>query len=299
MYTLVIDGNNLCYRALVIRGSRGAFGSSEVAKEYDKEIVLSVINGFLVQLLKFYEKYNTNQFIFAWDMKPYHRSKFFPEYKSGRIAIKPGNKQWGPPRHLKEATFKLIRERLLPKLGFKNIFYRQGYEADDIIASIVQTYSEKLSLKIISSDRDLWQLLDYCDIFSPKAGEMTKERLIREYFITPNMWPFFRSLTGDISDSIPGIERVGVASATKFITKTMTKRGKIYNKIVSKEGKEIIRRNLKLMTLPWPGVGAFSLQTDDLSFPAFIDVAEKLHFRQLLNHKERWEEFFNGKYELL
>lgn len=302
MRTLIIDGNNLCYRALVIRGSRESFGIAEEFKQYQKEVVLSVINGFLVQLLKLSQRYNTNQFIFAWDIKPYHRTELFPGYKSNRATTgrakhesRESDNQWGPPPHLKEPTFRLIREKILPKLGFRNIFWKPGFEADDIIASIVQTYSKNISRHstiVVSSDKDLWQLLDHCTIYSPKKGVMSKERFMSEYPFSPNVWPLFRALTGDTSDSIPGISLVGPVQATKFLTKNMTKTGKIYSRIVSDEGKKLVRRNLRLMTLPWPGTGVFFLTPDKLSFPALVSIAKKLSFRQILTHKEEWREFF-------
>ncbi len=302
MKTLVIDSNNLCYRALISRGAREAAGQG--VAERQKEIILSVIQGFLIQLRKLSHRYGTNRFIFAWDTKPYHRTKLFPEYKSkraseGRAKHERRISPWGPPPQLKKPVFDLLQKKILPKIGFKNIFSKEGYEADDIIASIVQTYSKHVpygSLVVISSDKDLYQLLDYCIIYCFKKDEMTKDIFAKEYPFPPKVWPYFRALTGDPSDSIPGVSAVGPDRACHFLTKSMEKSGKVYNRIVSPKGKEIVRRNLKLMTLPWGGVGTFPLKKDKLSLSALLDLANRMHFDHMLTPDKvrRWHDFFNG-----
>jgi 5'-3' exonuclease len=302
MKTLIIDSNNLCYRALIIRGAREIAGQGVAGRQ--REIILSVIQGFLIQLRKLSYRYGTNRFIFAFDTKPYHRTKLFPDYKSkraseGRAKHERRISPWGPPPQLKGPIFNLIQKKVLPKIGFKNIFSKAGYEADDIIASIVQTYSKHApygSFVVVSSDKDLYQLLDHCVIFCFKKDEMTKDIFAREYPFPPKVWPYFRALTGDPSDSIPGIRMVGPDKATHFLTKSLGKTGKVYERITSPEGKEIVRRNLKLMTLPWGGTGTFPLKKDKLSLPALLDLANRLQFDHLLTPDKvrRWHDFFSG-----
>jgi len=301
--TLVIDSNNLCYRALVIRGSREISGQAVANRE--KEIILSVIQGFLVQLQKLSRRFGTNKFIFAWDLKPYHRSKVFPAYKSARASEGRAKHErrvlptCGPPPHLKEPIFKLLREKVLPKIGFRNVFCKKGFEADDIIASLVQTYSKHIpygSLVVVSSDKDLYQLLDHCIILRHKKGIMTKDTFAQKYPFPPKIWPYFRGLTGDPSDSIPGISMIGPDRAMHFLTKSMQRESKVYERITSPEGKQIVRRNIKLMTLPWGGTGTFPLKKDELSFPALLDLSNRMHFDYMLTpDKVRlWHDFFYG-----
>jgi 5'-3' exonuclease len=302
MKTLIIDSNNLCYRALIIRGAREIAGQEVAGRQ--KEIILSVIQGFLVQLRKLAYRYSTNRFIFAFDAKPYHRTKLFPDYKSkraseGRAKHERRISKWGPPPQLKEPIFDLIQNKVLPKIGFKNIFSKEGYEADDIIASIVKTYSKHVpygSLVVISTDKDLYQLLDDCIIYNFRSGELTREVFSKRYPFPPNVWPYFRALTGDTSDAIPGISMVGPDKAAHFLTKSLGKTGKVYGRIVSPKGKEIVRRNLKLMTLPWGGVGTFPLKKDKLSISALVDLANRLQFDHLItpDKMRQWHDFFNG-----
>ena len=292
----------MCYRALISRGAREIAGQGVAGRQ--KEITLSVIQGFLIQLRKLSYRYGTNRFIFAWDKKPYHRSKLFPRYKSdraseGRAKHERRISKWGPPPKLKGPIFDLLQNKVLPKIGFKNIFSKPGYEADDIIASIVKTYSKHApygSLVVISTDKDLYQLLDHCIIYRFKSGELSKDIFAQMHPFPPKVWPYFRALTGDTSDAIPGIHAVGPDRATHFLTKSMKPEGKVYERIRSPEGKQLVRRNLKLMSLPWGGVGTFPLKKDKLSLPALLDLANRLQFDHLLTPDKvrRWHDFFNG-----
>jgi hypothetical protein len=89
---------------------------------------------------------------------------------------------------------------------------------------------------------------------------------------------------------------VGPDKAAHFLTKSLGKTGKVYGRIVSPKGKEIVRRNLKLMTLPWGGVGTFPLKKDKLSISALVDLANRLQFDHLItpDKMRQWHDFFNG-----
>jgi 5'-3' exonuclease len=149
---------------------------------------------------------------------------------------------------------------------------------------------------VISTDKDLYQLLDDCIIYNFRSGELTREVFSKRHPFSPNVWPYFRALTGDTSDAIPGISMVGPDKATHFLTKSLGKTGKVYSRIVSPEGKNIVRRNLKLMTLPWGGVGTFPLKKDKLSISALVDLANRLQFDHLItpDKMRQWHDFFNG-----
>ena len=301
MRTIIIDGNNLCYMALTVRGTREAAGVSE--KDRDKEIMLSVIQGFLAHIQKLSARYNSNKFIFTWDVGKPTRRDVFPDYKGYRRARRDNHKKkvdtkWGPPPHLGKKTFQLIRTKILPAIGFRNILSKKGFEADDIIASLVNTYSKNRpygDVIVVSSDKDLYQLLDQCSIFCFRNKQMNRKIFRQQYLFVPKIWPFFRALTGDVSDSIPGIAGVGPTLATKFITKSLGKQTKSYKAITCAEGKAIVRRNIRLMTLPYPGTGTFKMKPDELSFEKFLKLANRLSIEHLLTEKvlDNWRTFFD------
>ncbi|MCL4428434.1 MAG: DNA polymerase I [Deltaproteobacteria bacterium] len=105
-------------------------------------------------------------------------------------------------------------------LGF-NTFRLKGYEADDLIAYIVNNFSEKLSIPtcIVSSDKDLKQLLsDQVFIYDALKNKLiTAKGFEEEYGIKPDEYLYVIALMGDASDNIPGIKGIGEKTAFNLI----------------------------------------------------------------------------------
>lgn len=105
-------------------------------------------------------------------------------------------------------------------LGF-NTFKLKGYEADDLIAYIVNNYSEKLGIStcIVSSDKDLKQLLseNVCMYDALKNTLITAKGFEEECGIKPNEYLYILALMGDASDNIPGIKGIGEKTAFNLI----------------------------------------------------------------------------------
>lgn len=102
-----------------------------------------------------------------------------------------------------------------------NTFKLQGYEADDLIAYIVNNYSKKLNIPtcIVSSDKDLKQLLSE-NVFiydALKNKLITASGFEEEYGIKPNEYLYVLALMGDASDNIPGIKGIGEKTAFSLI----------------------------------------------------------------------------------
>jgi len=98
-----------------------------------------------------------------------------------------------------------------------------GYEADDIIGTMVEKYKGKdLEIIIVSNDRDLWQLVgDNVTVMNPKARgevEWIREKEVNDRFgFGPQKIIEYKALKGDASDNIPGVYGVGDKTATKLI----------------------------------------------------------------------------------
>ncbi len=95
-----------------------------------------------------------------------------------------------------------------------------GYEADDTIASLA-TYAKNLDMqvKIISHDKDLYQLIDAnIFLFDPiKNIEIHEQGCFEKFGVYPKNFIDYQSLVGDSSDNIPGIKGVGSKTACKII----------------------------------------------------------------------------------
>lgn len=105
---------------------------------------------------------------------------------------------------------------------------RAGYEADDLIGSLVYQFKHEPAVQIIivSGDRDLLQLVagDHVVVqFLQKGMSDTKlynEAAVRERFgLSPAQLPDLKGLLGDASDNIPGVSGVGPKTATPLLQK--------------------------------------------------------------------------------
>ena len=185
---LIIDANNLSYRWLQ-RPNYGSFGPDFIRT--------------IQSLSKSYEAART---IVCFDFgKSYYRMDMHEEYKGTRK--KPQEEE-----EIKkyEEFFAVLND--LPEQLDEEVLKFRGVEADDILAWITQNVSNKYDHTwIVSSDRDLYQLVDdnisIFNIFGRR--EVTKESLRDDFDVSPSEYMLSRIIEGDKSDNILGIEGIG------------------------------------------------------------------------------------------
>lgn len=279
---LVIDANSLCYQAMFTLGGLSY-----------KEQSTGVIFGFLNRLLSLTKRFQTNCFVFCFDSKKSVRKSIYSEYKANRSNPNP---EMAKMKEIMFPQITLLRKEILPQMGFKNIFMRPGYESDDIIARIVKTI--QADFVVVSQDNDLNQLLDYCRIFDGKVIKNLKWLQENYGIMKSKEYAYALAIAGCTTDNVKGIYGVGMATAIKYVVKQGARmQEKLYLRIISKEGQEVIRRNLRLVTLPYPGfhLGAFALRFGKGSFAGFQDVCEKYSLRSFVttNKFEEWKTLLN------
>lgn len=98
-----------------------------------------------------------------------------------------------------------------------------GYEADDVIATLVAKYlHHALEILILSNDRDLWQIV------SPKVSIMLPvkegniefigpDQVLARMGFSPKLIADFKALKGDPSDNIAGVSGIGEKTAKELI----------------------------------------------------------------------------------
>ncbi len=108
------------------------------------------------------------------------------------------------------------------------LYEREGFEADDVIGTIVEKLKDRkdLDLIIASGDMDTLQLVDdsHVRVFTLKKGLSDtilydEEAVVARYGFGPLLIPDFKGLRGDPSDNIPGIKGVGEKTASVLISK--------------------------------------------------------------------------------
>ncbi len=104
-------------------------------------------------------------------------------------------------------------------LGFP-VYEIEGYEADDIIATLVSKLKiEYDSTVIVSADKDLAQLVEgNITAWDPMRDVISDRAKVKENFgVYPEQIGDYLSLVGDASDNIPGAKGVGPKTAVELI----------------------------------------------------------------------------------
>ncbi len=128
-------------------------------------------------------------------------------------------------------------------------FARDGFEADDLIASVTaRSLGEGWRVVIVSADKDLMQLVRDDDervvMWDSMRDRVYGPREVREKIgVAPSQVRDFLALTGDTSDNIPGVPGVGPKTASDLLAQFGTIDGIYAN--VEQVAKPRLRENLK------------------------------------------------------
>lgn len=134
--------------------------------------------------------------------------------------------------HRPKADDELIYQIIEAHNFFKSFniptFEIPGFEADDLIGTLVQRFknTEDLIITILTGDLDTLQLVvkDKVVVKVLKTGVSTteiynEEAVEKRYGLSPKTLPDYKTLVGDASDNIPGIAGVGPKTASHLLQK--------------------------------------------------------------------------------
>ncbi len=174
-----------------------------------------LLTGFVNLVDTLRRDHSTDYLVFALDAKGNtFRNEMYPEYKANRDEA---------PEDLKKQLPVAIE--WIEQMGFPNLT-REGYEADDIIATVTKFAREKnLKVCIVSHDKDLYQLIDDGEVViydAVKRQEVDEEACIAKFGVHPKDFINFQALLGDSSDNVPGVKGIGKVGAAKLINKYHT-----------------------------------------------------------------------------
>jgi DNA polymerase-1 len=171
---------------------------------------VGALYGFTRLLLKILKERKPEYFAVCFDSKGgSFRNEMYGEYKANRSETEPGLVE----------QLKTARE-LVKALGLKGV-YMQGYEADDLIATLARRAAAAgLEAVIISGDKDAAQLVgSKVKMWDGSSPDFTgPEAVEKKYGLPPSLLPDYFALTGDASDNVPGVAGVGPKSAVKLLT---------------------------------------------------------------------------------
>jgi DNA polymerase-1 len=268
---LILDGDYMAHRSYHALG-----------KLSDNGELTGVVYGFLRDTLRLIEKHYTRNVAFAFDLGDSVRKQLFPEYKAKRQALTQAEQ--GEKSELRR-QMRLLRKEYLPEVGWTNIFAQKGYEADDVIASLCRALPEGDDAIIVSRDADLFQLLnDRVVMWDPHAQRMVTPRSFNmTWNIMPSQWVRVKAIAGCRTDEIPGVKGVGPATAIKYLRGGNVS-GPLRDSIDRHCQSEAMVRNLKLVTLPYPGTEEFTFQEDGFDSRRWDALADRIGMPSLKEH---------------
>ncbi len=176
----------------------------------------SAIFGFFHTLFSILYHHNPRYLVVACDSPgDTFRHKLYTDYKANRDAS---------PEDLISQIEPILR--ILEELGLP-ILRKDGYEADDIIAALCKQHRAALPCYIISSDKDLLQLVgENVYQLKPQANAdsqlMDREAVFEAWQVYPEQIADFLSIVGDSSDNIPGVAGIGKVGAAKLLSEYKT-----------------------------------------------------------------------------
>jgi len=287
---LLIDGHSMAYRAFF------ALPAENFTTAQGQHT--NAIYGFATMLISLLKDEKPTHVAVAFDVsRKTFRTDIFPEYKANRAKT--------PDEFRSQMSF---LNELVTGFGIRQ-FAVEGYEADDLIATITKrAEKDGMEVLICTGDRDSFQLVtEKTTVLYPKRGvsemaRMTPDAVQEKYGMTPDQYPDFAALRGDPSDNLPSIPGVGEKTAAKWIVEYGSLQELISNvdKVPGKVGQSLrdnindVIRNRELTQLVHDA--PFDMSITDLAWSGVVEsdltkLFEQLEFRTL---KDRLKPILNA-----
>src|SRR5262245_37960933 len=199
----LIDGNSLAYRAFFALPQ--SIGNSDGRPT-------NAIYGLASMLVKIIDEHHPQGVVVAWDAGMSGREVTYDLYKAQRKSR---------PDLLAEQWPHLMP--LVEAFGYTNVKV-EGFEADDVIASLVRQARERgIEVMVVTGDRDAYQLVDDgVRVMSTSRGITEtkiydRDAVLERYGVPPELITDLMGLRGDTSDNIPGVPGIGEKTASQLL----------------------------------------------------------------------------------
>ncbi len=284
----IIDGHALAYRQYF---ALPAQGFSTRAGE-----PTNATYGFTRNLLDILLDMQPKYLAVSFDRGLSGREDLFPDYKGTR------EKMPDDLRPQLDRIQEVVAAFNIPVLAL------DGYEADDIIGTVVQLAEEQgVASRIITGDKDILQLLTpHVDVQLPRRGQndvVYDVVMFQEEYGGLNPWQLveLKGLMGDSSDNIPGVKGIGQKTGIKLLQDYETIDGIYANidaikganqkKLIAGQESAFLSRNLALIQRDVPI--EFDLDrcvTQDYDAQRPLELFRELEFRQFTDRLDVQEQ---------
>ncbi|PZO43816.1 MAG: DNA polymerase I [Pseudanabaena frigida] len=297
---LLVDGHSLAFRAFY------AFGKHpEGGLRTSTGIPTSICFGFLKALIEMLDREKPTAVAIAFDLAtPTFRHEIDDTYKANRSET--------PESFIPDIQNlqKVLAAMNLPAIT------QAGFEADDVLGTLSQAASaEGYTVKILSGDRDLFQLIDADKRISvlnigqkDKIVEYHADQVKERLGVLPTQVVDYKALCGDASDNIPGVRGIGEKTAIKLIEEygnlenVLAALPKMKGAVKTKleQGIEAARHSQFMATIktdvPLP-IAIADCQLTGFDTTELIPLLEELELKAFVNRVDQIQAKLSGNYE--
>lgn len=236
---MLVDGMALLFRAYFATAVTGQFMINS------KGIPTNGVYGFVKHFLTAVSAFNPSHVAVCWDMgSKTFRTEMYDGYKA--------NRPDAPVELIPQ--FDLVKEVVeafdVPNIGLA------GYEADDCIGTIAKAVGGDASVKILTGDKDILQLIDdHITVALLQKGYgnylvHTKDTFFLEKGIYPSQMIDLKAFMGDTSDNYPGVKGIGEKTALKLLQEYEHIEGVLANlEQLTKGQRQKIEQDLEMLHL--------------------------------------------------
>lgn len=258
-YTVVLDMNNLMKISSVnheMNNEGKEYGIvmtalrliGDILKKKDFNYCIAAYDGIGSGVLrwKYYKDYKANRDkhyeLFDPDATPYDK-----KLNATKLIVleKAREKKEKSDKYVESEDESFERQKYILKNILEELCIRQyefdNVEGDDIISYYVKHKKDNEKIVIVSSDKDLTQLIsDTVIVYNPRLKDfVTKDNSVEKIGITHENVVLEKILCGDVSDNIKGVKGIGEQTLMKLFPQIKTEKTDL--KAVIELSKELLR----------------------------------------------------------
>ncbi len=240
--------------------------------------------GFTAFLLKTIRELKPDYLVACYDLaEPTFRHIAYEQYKAKR------------PKMDNDLIPQINRSRDILKVFNIPVYDSPGFEADDILGSIVEQVKFKIKIIIASGDLDTLQLVKDEEVVVYTLSKGIKETVIYDekkiyerFGFGPELVTDFKALKGDPSDNIIGVRGIGEKTAIELI-KNFGSIENLYN-VLKKSPEKLKEAGIKERIIKLLEEG----EEEALFSKTLAEIRRDVPIKFSLE-ESRWREFFDAE----
>lgn len=215
---MLLDSASLYFRAF--------YGVPDRRSRPD-DMPTNAIRGFLDMIATLVNDHSPTDLVACWDndWRPAFRVQAIPSYKAHRVNAGKDVEEDSPENLTPQVPYivSLLQAFGIPRVG------ADGYEADDVIGTLVHSHLGICPVDVVTGDRDLFQLVDdeasVRVLYTARGGvrepDVIDQSTLQAKYAVPTgrAYAQMATLRGDASDGLPGVAGIGEKTAAALLAR--------------------------------------------------------------------------------